>query len=100
VGFRATDAVIALYDLTCPVTGGSVRCGDPGVILKQVGSAPATFKVRFTVADPSRATVVLDGVTDRDIARTGAHLGDPHEVDHQHWTADGVRRGSGFDPVR
>lgn len=83
MGFRAADAVIALYDLTCPVTGGSVQCGDPGVILKQVGSAPATFKVRFTVADPARSTVVLDGVTDRDIARMGVHLGDPHEVDRQ-----------------
>ena len=71
MGFRAADAVIALYDLTSTVTGGSVRCGDPGVILKQVGSAPATFKVRFTVADPLGATVVLDGVTDRDIARVG-----------------------------
>jgi len=83
VGFRAADAVIALYDLTCPVTGGSVQCGDPGVILKQVGSAPATLKVRFTVADAARSTVVLDGVTDRDIARMGVHLGDPHEVDRQ-----------------
>ncbi len=90
MGFRAADAVIALYDLTCPVTGGSVQCGDPGVILKQVGSAPATFKVRFTVADPARSTVVLDGVTDRDIARAGMHLGDPHEVDRQGRSATGV----------
>ena len=91
MGFRAADAVIALYDLTCPVTGGSVQCGDPGVILKQVGSAPATFKVRFTVADAARPTVVLDGVTDRDIARAGVHLGDPHEVDQRDWSVNGVR---------
>jgi hypothetical protein len=91
VGFRAADAVIALYDLTCPVTGGSVRCGDPGVVLKQVGSAPATFKVRFTVANPAGATVVLDGVTDRDIAHSGRRLGDPHEVDERDWSTNGVR---------
>ncbi len=83
MGFRAADSVIAMYDLTCTVTGGSVRCGDRGVILKQVGLAPATFKVRFTVADPARATVVLDGVTDRDIAHSGTELGDPRELDQQ-----------------
>ena len=90
MGFRAADAVIALYDLTCPVTGGSVRCGDSGVIIRQVGSAPATFKVRFTVASQAGATVVLDGVTDRDIARPGAGLGDPHELDQRDWSANGV----------
>jgi hypothetical protein len=91
VAFRSADSVIARYDLACTVTGGSVRCGDSGVILRQVGSAPATFKVRFTVANPVGATVVLDGVTDRDIAHAGLRLGDPHEVDQQDWSINGVR---------
>ena len=75
MGLRIADAVIAMYDLTNTVTGESVRCGDAGVILKQVASAPPTFKVRFTVADPG-GTVVMDGVTDRDIARAGGELGE------------------------
>lgn len=91
MGFRAADAVIAMYDLTNTVTGGSVRCGDAGVILKQVGSAPPTFKVRFTVADPVGATVVLDGVTDRDIARTGIPLGNSPDRDGQDRSGNGVR---------
>ena len=88
MGFRPADAVIALYDLTCTVTGGSVRCGDPGVVIKQVGSAPATFKVRFTVATPAGSTVVLDGVTDRDIAHSGVRPGDPHDLDHRDWNVN------------
>ena len=76
MGLRVADAVIAMYDLTNTVTGESVRCGDAGVILRQVASAPPTFKVRFTANDSGGRTVVLDGVTDRDIARAGGPLGE------------------------
>ena len=76
MGLRVADAVIAMYDLTNTVTGELVKCGDAGVILKQVASAPPTFKVRFTATDPGGRTVVLDGVTDRDIARAGGPLGE------------------------
>ena len=91
MGFREADAVIAMYDLTSTVTGGSVRCGDEGVILKQVGISPATFKVRFTVADPVGGTVVLDGVTDRDLARPEMQFADAADAD-RYRNDKGLRR--------
>lgn len=72
MGLRVADAVIAMYDLTNTVTGESVRFGDAGVILTQVGTMPPTFKVRFTVAEPVGGTVILDELTGLDIARAGA----------------------------
>ena len=90
MGLRVADAVIAMYDLTNTVTGESVRCGDAGVILKQVASAPPTFKVRFMVADPGVGTVVLDGVTDRDIALAGGS-GEPLDGGRQGRNGHGVR---------
>lgn len=78
MGFRVADAVVATWDIRSTATGQSVRAGDLGVILKQIGTEPASFRVRFTVEGRS---VVLDGLTQSDITREGPYLGDPLEAD-------------------
>ena len=52
MGLRVSDAVVADHDITNTVTGNAVSRGAPGVILKQTGSAPPTYRVRFP---PDRA---------------------------------------------
>ena len=47
MGLRVTDAVVADHDLTNTVTGHAVTRGAPVVVLKQTGSAPPTYRVRF-----------------------------------------------------
>jgi len=70
MGLRVSDAVIADHDLTNTVTGHAVTRGAAGVILKQTGSAPATYRVRFR-PDRIGGSVVLDELTDHDISRPG-----------------------------
>jgi hypothetical protein len=70
MGLRVTDAVVADHDLTNTVTGYAVSCGSPGVVLKQTGSAPVTYRVRFP-PDRVGGSVVLDELTDHDISRPG-----------------------------
>ena len=70
MGLRVTDAVVADRDLTNTVTGYAVSCGAPGVVLKQTGSAPVTYRVRFP-PDRVGRSVVLDELTDHDISRPG-----------------------------
>ena len=74
MGFRAADAVLATHAITNPVTGDTVSAGVCGVILKQVGSQPATFRVRFNSADGITRSMVLDDVTDHDIALVGVAI--------------------------
>jgi hypothetical protein len=75
VGLRETDTVIAIRDITSSVTGRSVKSGDRGVILKQVGWTPMTFKVRFLTGPDAAGPVVMDGVTNRDIASADSSAG-------------------------
>ena len=70
MSLRVTDAVVADHDLTNTVTGHAVTRGAPGVVLKQTGSAPATYRVRFP-PDRVGGSVVLDELTDHDISRPG-----------------------------
>ena len=70
MSLRVTDAVVADHDLTNPVTGHAVARGAPGVVLKQTGSGPATYRVRFS-PDRVGRSVVLDELTDHDISRPG-----------------------------
>ena len=77
MGFRENDTVVAVCDVACPITGRSVSRGVQGVVLKQSGWHPVSFRVRFTPADDG--PVILDGVTDRQITRIGKALGDPFE---------------------
>ena len=70
MGLRVSDAVVADHDITNTVTGNAVTRGAPGVILKQTGSAPATYRVRFP-PDRLGRSVVLDELTDHDISRPG-----------------------------
>ncbi len=91
VGLREADAVVALCDITSSVSRRSVRRGDQGIVLKQSGWHPVTFKVRFTVDE---TTVILDGVTDRQIERIGGSLGDPYEGRER----AREKRGSATDP--
>lgn len=78
MGLRENDSVVAICDITCSITGRRVSRGDGGVVLKQSGWRPVSFKVRFTTAG-SAVAVILDGITERQIARVGAPLGDPFE---------------------
>ena len=91
LGLREADSVVALCDITSSVNRRSVRCGDQGIVLKQSGWHPVTFKVRFTVEE---TTVILDGVTDRQIERIGGSLGDPYEGRER----PGEKRGNATDP--
>lgn len=75
---RAADAVVAIHDITNAATGRLIRHGTPGVILKQLGSTPATFRVRFDIS-AGNAPVVIDEVTDHDIVSAGDDLGDPYD---------------------
>jgi len=67
---RVTDAVVADHDIISAVTGHAVARGAAGVVLKQTGSAPATYRVRFP-PDRVGRSVVLDELTDHDISRPG-----------------------------
>ena len=80
MGLRVTDAVVADRDLTNTVTGYAVSCGAPGVVLKQTGSAPATYRVRFP-PDRVGGSVVLDELTDHDISRPGITDEEPAAID-------------------
>jgi hypothetical protein len=75
MGFRAADAVVALRSITSRITGQQVIKGTQGVVLKQLGCTPATYRVRFTVQTGS--SVVLDDVTGHDIAHLDANLDAP-----------------------
>jgi hypothetical protein len=70
MGLRVTDAVVADHDITNTVTGHAVTRGTPGVVLKQTGSTPPTYRVRFP-PDRLDRSVVLDDLTDHDISRPG-----------------------------
>jgi len=72
MGFREADAVVATRDIASTVTGNAVSSGAKGVILKQVGSRPATYRVRFLVSLGSQRSLVLDDVTDHDIVAAAA----------------------------
>ena len=65
---RESDAVVAIHDITSSLTGASVPGGTNGVVLKQTGAVPATYRVRFISGEKPGLTVVLDDLTDRDIA--------------------------------
>jgi hypothetical protein len=75
MGFRATDAVVAVRGVTNRITGQQVSIGTPGVVLKQLGCTPATYRVRF--AAPSGAPIVLDDVTSHDIGHLDSGLDNP-----------------------
>lgn len=77
---RTADAVVAICDITNAATGRSISNGTAGIILKQLGSTPATYRVRFAIS-AGTAPVVIDEVTDQDIAGVGDDLGDPYDVD-------------------
>lgn len=79
MGFREGDSVVALSDITCSITRRQVSSGDQGVIVKQSGWHPASFKIRFAPSGGDAAPVILDGITERQLARRGAPLGDPFE---------------------
>ena len=49
------------------------------MVLKQSGWCPVSFRVRFTVDGALSGSVIVDGVTDRELARCGAPLGNPFE---------------------
>ena len=68
MGFREADAVVATHAMTNSVTGNAVGRGGRGVSLKQIGSLPATYRVRFDGADGTRQSLIFDDVTDHDIA--------------------------------
>ena len=68
MGFREADAVVATHAMTNPVTGNAVVAGGRGVILKQIGSRPATYRVRFDGPDEAHRSLIIDDVTDHDIA--------------------------------
>lgn len=76
MGLREADTVVAICDISCCVTARQVARGSRGLVLKQSGWRPVTFKVRFSVATTS---VTLDGVTDHQIERVGGSLGGPFE---------------------
>jgi hypothetical protein len=75
MGFRVADAVVAVRGITNRVTGQQVDSGTCGVILKQLGVTPATYRVRFNV--PSGTPVVLDDVTGHDIGHIDSGLDAP-----------------------
>ena len=69
MGFHESDRVVATRDIDNTVTGLGVRAGTPGVVLRQVGTMPATFRVRFAPAEePAGRSIVVDDLTDHDIA--------------------------------
>jgi hypothetical protein len=68
MGFRADDAVVATHELLNSVTGNSVESGGRGVIVKQIGARPATYRVRFDGPEGAHPPLILDDVTDHDIA--------------------------------
>lgn len=94
---RAADAVVAICDINNAATGRSISNGTQGIILKQLGSTPATFRVRFVISAGS-APVVIDEVTDHDIASAGADLGDPYDVNQI--PPDSYLRFETTDPAR
>jgi hypothetical protein len=75
MGFRVADTVVAIRGITSRVTGLQVTSGTQGVVLKQLGITPATYRVRFTVE--SGAPVVLDDVTGHDIGHLDSGLDQP-----------------------
>ena len=74
MGFREADVVVAIHAMTNSVTGNSVVAGGRGVILKQVGSRPPTYRVRFDGSDAGQQSLVIDDVTDHDIAPATAGI--------------------------
>lgn len=70
---RENDTVVATHEISSTLTGGSVPAGTTGVVLKQTGAVPAMYRVRFTTAETPVAPVILDDLTDRDIARVATN---------------------------
>jgi len=68
MGFREDDAVVATHELANSVTGNSVGPGGRGVVVKQIGSRPPTYRVRFDGPAGADGSLILDDVTDHDIA--------------------------------
>ena len=68
MGFREDDEVVATHAMTNSVTGNAVRTGGRGVVVKQIGARPATYRVRFDSSDGGQQSLILDDVTDHDIA--------------------------------
>lgn len=79
--------------MTNSVTGNSVASGGRGVIVKQIGSLPATYRVRFDGLGGLQQSLILDDVTDNDIEPTPVAVNATHcetVRDVYRWTASAI----------
>lgn len=67
---HAKDEVVASRHIRIEGSGGTVRIGTPGIVLKRLEKRTPTYRVQFRLPGFPGRSASVDNLTEKDIARS------------------------------